>query len=907
MRRFLSVTFLLVCISMSAQDWTTPEMESLLRTYVKQIYELHGRVFGVDEFSPDPFPLQGANIKMTCLADTTVFDGSTVDGAGYFWATIGQRKRFDDTRVRIEISYLGMEKFDSVFSPPKEKQNGVDTYSVSLDSLVLHSLPMTVREVEIVAELKRMYQRGDTVIFNADAFELPTGSVLLDLVRRLPGLQYQDGRMTYLGRDIEEIRLNGDEFFKRDMSIALNNMPASKLKSLNVYEVKDDTLKAVSDNHLVMDMKTDEPVDISMFASASAGTDEKFSRYSLSADASVWKKEGSEFWVSFGTSDIPDEYSYELESDRTNGNLSYYREWGNLSVGASGGFNLNSSAGRNENLSRLFMPEYTQNSYSESESSNSSRSMSGNMWLNGKAGRKTSWNANMSMSGNRNTDSSSSTDSIWDESAGLVSSTMQTNSSQSQSRNVNLFATVYHSFGKGDRYNLNSSVSYSHGDGTGTAVNSSESRFVQLGDSVRRVRHRILTPQENSSVRADVGLERQLGKDGNGGFAEMSYSVEYTENSSVQYYADILDDGGDRAVDSLHYDKSDSRLEHGLTVRYYYSDSIRQVTLSGWARPVRTAVDNLQYGKDEHLKQNGVRFNGSANLRFKVFRKSRLGLQYSCSNGLPDASQLSTVTDYSDPMNVRSGNSSLKNSFSQNGTVEFQLQSWMRTTFSMGNTFNQITTLTRLDRLSGARHTSPANINGAWNMREYLYLTYPFSDISAGLTVSHSLNHNVSYVQSYTDASPQTSATDWHQTDFRLSGAYSDASWMVETGAAFSMDRSRSDYLSTSDGGKRISAEISVTYETEFGLGIGSDCSYERPFGYKMESANRTECIWNATASYRFLKQKQAVLSVQWRDILNSCNGFSASMNGTSWNESRLYGETSLFLITFSYRLSQFD
>ena len=48
---------------LKAQDWTTPEIESLLRTYIKQWYEVEGRVFGIDDFEPEPYPLQGANIR----------------------------------------------------------------------------------------------------------------------------------------------------------------------------------------------------------------------------------------------------------------------------------------------------------------------------------------------------------------------------------------------------------------------------------------------------------------------------------------------------------------------------------------------------------------------------------------------------------------------------------------------------------------------------------------------------------------------------------------------------------------------------------------------------------------------------------------------------------------------------
>ena len=275
---------LLISIGVSAQDWSSPETESMLRTYVKQIFQVEGKVYGVDDYEPEPYPLQGANIVVTCMGDTTEFDGSMADKDGSFWTYISRRDRLKDTRLRVRISYLGMQTLDSIMDPPMKRESGIHTYVVRLDSIVLRSNPLTTEEVEIVAELQRMYQRGDTVIFNADAYEMPTGSVLLDLVRRLPGLKYQDGKMTYLGRDINEIRLNGDQFFKRDMSIALNNMPTDKLKSLKVYEVPDDTLNRMSDNHLVMDMQTKEPMDRTIFASVEVGTTENFDRYRVSVE-----------------------------------------------------------------------------------------------------------------------------------------------------------------------------------------------------------------------------------------------------------------------------------------------------------------------------------------------------------------------------------------------------------------------------------------------------------------------------------------------------------------------------------------------------------------------------------------------------------------------------------------------
>jgi hypothetical protein len=264
------------------------------------------------------------------------------------------------------------------------------------------------------------------------------------------------------------------------------------------------------------------------------------------------------------------------------------------------------------------------------------------------------------------------------------------------------------------------------------------------------------------------------------------------------------------------------------------------------------------------------------------------------------------VTDYSDPMNIREGNSNLKNSFSHDVNLEFQLQSWMRTRVSYGTTLNAITTLTRLDRQTGARITSPENINGSWNVSEYLFLTYPFQDLSVNFTANHSLRHNVAYVQSFTDASAQKSATDYHQVSLNLEGAYSDQFWVIRGDLGYTMDHSKSDYLDNASGGKRFNASAELSYQSSIGLGASTRCSYNHPFGYEMESANRPECLWSISAEWSFLKSRQATLSLTWRDILKSYNGFYASVSGTSWNESRTFGDTSMFVISFSYRFNSF-
>lgn len=886
-----------------AQDWSSPEFESMIRTYVKQVFDVSGKVLGVDEYEPNPYPLQGANIKVICLGDTTAFDGMAADKDGRFWVYMSRRDRLKDTRLRVTISYLGMQTLDSIFSPEGKREDGIQVFTVNLDSVVLRSNPITTEEVEIVAELQRMYQRGDTIIFNADAYEMPSGSVLLDLVRRLPGLKYTDGKMTYLGRDIEEIRLNGDSFFKRDMSIALNNMPTDKLKSLKVYEVPDDTLKRITDNHLVMDMETKEPMDRTVFANVAAATTDRFDRWSISADASTWKQGGGEIYASFSHSTIPSEYSYSLKSENTSGSLYIDKQFKKASVDGSMSYGRNYSENKNANYNKMFMPEFTQNSVSESESSSGSHNLGGSASAYWNINERNWINLNMSYSRTGSNGSNISTDSISNEGEGLISYTRQANRSESKSDSYGMTMGFGSRFGEGEAYSLNAYFSYNGSEGQGISFNESESRFYQLGDSTRRVNHRILTPSDNNSYGGTISLDRQMGLNG---YVGVSYSFGYNKTVSSQNYEDIAADGTLSVVDSLHYDKRNSNLNNSFDINYYYSDSLYRINLNAQASPTVMTIDNDQIGKNEHIRYTGIRYSANANVRFKVFGKNEIGFGYNGRNGLPDVSQLSTVTDYSDPMNIHEGNSSLKNSFTHNVNAEFQLRSYMRTRISYGTTFNEITTLTRLDRLTGARRTSPANINGSWNMGEYLFLTYPFRDLSLSFTADHSFRHNVAYVQTYTDSDPEKSATDWNQLNFTLSGGYSDRSWIFRCDAGYSIDKSKSDYLDKSNGGRRFFTSGDLSYNTEFGLGASTTCRFNKPFGYEMAEANRAELLWNITLDYSFLKNRQAEVSVTWRDILKSYNGFSAQVSGTSWNESRNYGDTSMLVITFRYRFNDF-
>lgn len=78
--------------------------------------------------------------------------------------------------------------------------------------------------------------RGDTLVYNASAFNVPDGSMLDALVRQLPGAEIKSNGDIYVnGKKIDYLTLNGKDFFKGNNKIMLDNLPHYTVQNLKVY------------------------------------------------------------------------------------------------------------------------------------------------------------------------------------------------------------------------------------------------------------------------------------------------------------------------------------------------------------------------------------------------------------------------------------------------------------------------------------------------------------------------------------------------------------------------------------------------------------------------------------------------------------------------------------------------
>lgn len=163
---------------------------------------------------------------------------------------------------KISIYKDGYSLYTTTFRIGSVSENQKYLRTITLDKDMYQNL----NEVTVTGTRIKMVMKGDTVVYDAAAFQLAKGSMLDALVRQLPGATIsQDGVIEVNGRKMNELLINGKDFFQGDPKVALQNLPAYTVKDIKVYDKADDDAylthsdanadKLEGDQNLVMDVR----------------------------------------------------------------------------------------------------------------------------------------------------------------------------------------------------------------------------------------------------------------------------------------------------------------------------------------------------------------------------------------------------------------------------------------------------------------------------------------------------------------------------------------------------------------------------------------------------------------------------------------------------------------------------
>ena len=175
-------------------------------------------------------PLTGAAVVLLQPKDSTLVVGASSDLEGNF-----KLPSVKTGNYILRISYIGFQTyFRNIALTKKSKDVNLGTVTLQEDSKIM-------KEAEVTAKLAQVEMSADTFIYNADAYRMPEGSMLEELVKKLPGAEVDDdGNIKINGKSITKIMVDGKEYFQNDTKMAMKNLPSKLIKKLKSYDKKSD-------------------------------------------------------------------------------------------------------------------------------------------------------------------------------------------------------------------------------------------------------------------------------------------------------------------------------------------------------------------------------------------------------------------------------------------------------------------------------------------------------------------------------------------------------------------------------------------------------------------------------------------------------------------------------------------
>lgn len=911
-----------------------------------QVY-LRGKVVTINSETNDTSVVTNASVKLLTSKDSIRLSETVTNVKGYFFFTTNLNKNYK--KLLIKVSAIGMKDttllFDRYSKEQQSKEKEMQGYK-DFGAIVLKEKTLSLEELKVVGELKKMFLKGDTLIYNTDAFKMPTGSVLLELVRRLPGIHFNEyGMMLYGDKVISEIKLNGQSFFQGNMSVALNNMPTQELEQLKVYDTvnRQDSLNGSFRKSTVMDMKTKRDISKILFANIAAGTANKWGKYILNGDANIHLSPTSEYSVSTTISSLPtdipvsraiglsmDQVSAVSNNDtRKNVSISVNEKLGKkwnlisqashdhddfVSIRSSADeqyladnsiFNLNDrheSGKSNENMADFRL-------------NNSSRKMI--MSIYGKVSRSTSTSSN-------ETTSMSFTESPF---IGEMSTDFS-NLDMTNIKNKNRSEGISHSDRKSARAGLNISsagfglskpvlsgrVSFSVDEKESSSLSSNDVTYYDNGEMASNETRNQWLDNPSRNITFDTGLSFSYRNKFVSIIANYKLIYIQTDNERNVFQIDgtSMSVGQFQYSDFLHHECDD--LYRDSKLKTFKQDITSRISLSnllgkGWGTTVNFSLipehinANTAFKRKENLDKSYDFFNWNiGTLISKRLNKTSIGLTYNASTLSPDIYQLLPITDNANPLFVTKGNPDLRNKQMHSASLNIN-RKFFSAAVNYSKSVRNIGEKTTYNEETGARERMLVNIKGGWDWGANIRDSYSYKGFSVKGDASY--RHGVApYMISYGESDViETTRSDVVRTSlsFRYGNEKWDASAMVGANWMHNEnDRADARYSqSVSDYVLRLYLKHYLNKHWDVGGGYSNNWRH----GSSLATANGSDGSLNFCLRFRFLKELRGSLTLNAFDVLGKQRDVVFSSNATGNRMTTNDSMTRYVLLTFAYKM----
>ena len=720
-----------------------------------------GTVYESD--SQEPVPQTTVRLLKT---DSTLVTGALTGFDGKFSV-----KAPSNGKYIVQVTCVGFKPYTKNVTVSGDKDVPLGTIALKPDAIMLKGATVTGQAAKVTL-------KADTFVYNASAYRTPEGSVVEELVKRLPGAQVDDdGKITINGKEVKKIMVDGKEFMTGDTKTAMKNLPTSIIERVKAYDQKSDLARVSGiddgEEETVLDFGIKRGMNKGTMVNAdlAAGTKKRYSGRLFGG----WMKDDLKVFL-MGSANNVNDMGFSgagggsfgggrqgLTATKMTGvNLNYEKK-DRLKLDGSIRWNHSDGDATVRRSTEDFMSS-TSSSFGNSLNSNLTRSNSWDArlrleWMpdsmtnimfrpqflyNSNDGLSEGVSATFSADPYANsgiTNPLTQLDELVD--AGIVkNSNMSNSTTYSDSKSVGGNLQLNRKLNSTGR-NITLRLGGNYSEGISRSFSNDSVNYYQFDhDSTYQANRYAVTPTKNWDYSVRTTYSEPIFPRT---YLQFSYQFQYKYTKSDRSTYDFSRLGlpffslvpeyrqWDQYLSLLGSTPLDTYLNDDLSRFSEYKNYIHTAEVA--LRVTRKAY-NFNVGvqlipQKSHFTQDYqglhtdttrtvTNFSPTADFRWKISDVSQLRLTYRANSSQPSMTDLLDITDDSNPLNIRKGNPGLKPSFTQNLRVFYNnyIQNHQRSIMAHLNfqtTRNSISNMVTYNEATGGRTTRPENINGNWN------------------------------------------------------------------------------------------------------------------------------------------------------------------------------------------------
>lgn len=870
-------------------------------------------------------PIEQATVRLLNVKDSAMVRGVVSARNGSFTL-----KNVKKGSYLLHITFIG---YDPLYQPLQitGKKN-----PVNVGKLELSDGAIELGEAVVIGKAPEITVRNDTVEYNADSYKVTEGSVLEDLLKKMPGVEVDsEGKITVNGKEVKKVMVDGKEFFSDDPKVASKNLPAKMIDKLQVLDKKSDMAQMTGfddgEEETVINLTVKPGMKQGWFGNAYGGYGSK-DRYE--GNAMVNRFVNNDQITFMGGANNTNNMGF---SDLASTMFSGMGGGGGRRGGFGAGSGITSSGNAGLNFSKEFKPDKltlggnTRYSHSDndarsksdrqnilpgdSSSYDNSEAMSRTKSDNFGVDFRLEWKPDtmtqlifrpsFSFSHSMNDNFSDAT--TLDNERDTVNTNKSSNYSESNGYNLNAsidFSRKLNNKGRVFSATLSGGNSDSYSDG----MNRSDIVYFNQTDALKNsiIDQRSRYDNKGFNYRAYVSWVEPIGHNN---FIQATYSISQRKQEALKNVYNQDADGIYNVLDSAY---SQSYRNNFISQRASLSFKSQRAkfnyTIGLNLDPSYSSSENFVGDTTlSKITRKVVNLSPMAQFNYMFDKRTNLRIMYNGRTSQPSMTQLQPVADISDPTNITIGNPDLNPRYTNNVFIRFQqfTPEKQRAFMIMANgsyIINDIVSYTSYNQETGVKTTTYKNVNGNYSGNVRMMLNTPLKNKKFSInsmTMASFANSN-GYINEEKNTNRNLILSERGGIDFRSSYLDLGVNGNIRYNATSnSLQKENNQNTFNYGAGGYTTIYLPLNFKIE------SDVNWSTNSGYG-DGFKQNEVLWNASASKSFLKNNQGTLRFKIYDILQQRSNISRSITASYIQDSEYNTLGSYFMVHFIYRFSIF-